>query len=83
MDWGNILVGLVIPIVITAIIGAWNLFLKRERVFARGFKIGKWASKFLNQKTGVTGGEKIQEKMKSTLDDFVDGIKSGMDEDNR
>ena len=76
-------IGLIGAVGVPLLLYLWGMFLKRERVKKWGRRIGRFLSKFTNQKLGVIGGEQVQDKLASTLDDFTTGIREGMAEDDK
>lgn len=81
--WQTLISGAVGAVAVPAILYLWGIFLRRENVKRWGARIGRFASKFLNQKLGVRGGERVQDRIESSLEDLVTGIVEGMNEDDR
>lgn len=74
----EILYGLVGAIGVPALLFLWQLLLKRERVLAWGMLTGTFCRVFLRQKFGVAGGDRLLDRMTSTVADFVEGVQRGL-----
>jgi hypothetical protein len=77
-EWGWALVGAVGAPLIGFF---WQALLKRENTERWGRLIGSFISRFLHQKLGVKGGDSVRDRFKSTAEDFMRGLKSGLDEE--
>ena len=82
MDWVNNLlprhIGMVgVPLVLYLM----GLLLSRDRTHKAGYKIGRFLT-LLGQKKVGGGWEKIEDKAKTTIADFIEGIYEGLDSDD-
>ena len=74
--------GLLVTVGAPILIFLWQGLLRRETVYEWGRCAGVALSKLLGQRFGVAGGDSIEERFKSTVADFVDGLNQGLDEDD-
>lgn len=82
MDWFQAIIpGLIGAVGVPLALFLWQLLLKRHRVKNWGIRVGRLVSRVLGQKIGVSGGEKVEQRIKSTVSDFIEGVFEGMDED--
>ena len=79
-DW---VMGLLIPLVPAVGCTAITFFLPRSKTRAWGRSLGRVCSKFLRQKLGVGGGEKVESRLQTTVSDFMEGVMEGMDSDDK
>jgi len=77
-EWGWALVGAVGAPLIGFI---WQALLKREDTERWGKLIGSFVTRFLRQKLGVKGGDSVRDRFKSTAEDFMRGLESGLEEE--
>lgn len=79
----DLLAGLLIPIGVAALPTAIGFFLPRKKTKAWGKSLGRSLSKLLRQKLGTRGGEKVENRIQTTVSDFCEGLMRGLDEDEK
>ena len=72
------LYGLIGAVGMPLVLFLWQLILKREAVMCWGMRAGAFCRKFLFQRVGVNGGEKLTERLISTVGVFIEGLYLGM-----
>lgn len=77
----ELVTGLIGAVGVPLIIFLWQTFLKRETVQQWGIRIGRFFSRILGQKIGIQGSRKIRDRILSTVEDLIQGIYTGMDEE--
>jgi len=81
MDWSLILHGAIGAVGVPVVLYLFGLLLSRKTTHAFGFKIGKLTSGFGQKKVGGSW-DKIESRIQTTIQDFVDGVKDGLDSDD-
>ena len=59
-----------------------GIALPREKTHKWGYNVGRFVTVFLRQKLGKQG-EKIENRMQTTVADFMDGVYEGLDSDDK
>ena len=77
----ELLMGLIGAVGVPLILYLWQLLLSRKSTRRWGFRIGRFLTLFCRQKIGVKGWEKLEDRLKSTVGDFVEGVYEGLDSD--
>jgi len=77
-EWSWVLIGAVGAPLIGFV---WQAFLTRESTERWGRLAGAVIAKFLRQRLGVTGGDSIRDRFRSTVADFWRGMETGLGDD--
>ncbi|HHE46842.1 MAG TPA: hypothetical protein ENL08_03960 [Bacteroidetes bacterium] len=81
MDWSSILTGVVGVVAVPLVLYMIGLLLPRRRTFGWGYRLGKLLTAFGQRRIGP-GWERIEDRVKGTVADFVEGIYAGLDADD-
>ena len=82
MEWISlILPGLVGVVVVPAALYLIGLFMPRRITYSFGYRIGRLLTGFGQKRMGHDW-EQLEDSMKSTVSDFVEGVYEGLDSDD-
>jgi len=81
MDWNSILTGVVGAVAVPLALYLISLLLPRKRTFGWGYKMGRMMTALGQRRIGP-GWERIEDRVKGTVADFVEGIYKGLDSDD-
>lgn len=83
MEWiHHLLSGLLGAVAAPMLVYLVGIFLNRNNTYSLGYKIGRLMTRLGQRKIGK-GWEKLEDRIKSTVADFVDGVYAGLDSDDR
>ncbi len=77
-EWAWAIIGVVTPPLLSYIIG---LFLPRRRTYGWGYQVGRILTRLGQRRIGA-GWERIEDRVKATVADFVEGVYDGLDSDD-
>ena len=83
MDWSTILTGAIGAIGVPVALYLFGMLLPRKTTFGWGYKIGRALSKLGQRKFGKNSWEKIEKRIATTVNDFIEGVYSGLDSDDK
>lgn len=83
MEWIHHLIsGLLGAVAAPMLVYLVGIFLNRKNTYAMGYTVGRLMTGFGQRKIGK-GWEKLEDRIKSTVADFVKGVYEGLDSDDR
>ena len=77
----ELLTGLIGAVAAPLVLYLWQLLLPRQSTKRWGFRLGRLLTLFGRQKVGVKGWESLEDRLKSTVSDFIEGVYEGLDSD--
>ena len=83
MEWlYHLLPGVIGAVVVPLMLYTFGLLLPRERTYGFGYQAGRMLSSFGQRKIGIRKWEKIEDRIQSTVADFVNGVNAGLESDD-
>ncbi len=77
----ELLIGLIGAVGVPLVLYLWQLLIPRKNTKGWGYRLGRFLTLFGRQKVGVKGWERLEDRLKSTVGDFVEGVYEGLDSD--
>ncbi len=83
MEWlDHLLPGLIGAVAAPLALYMFGQLLPRERTYGFGYWAGRMLSSFGQRKIGIRKWEKIEDRIQSTVADFINGVNAGLESDD-
>jgi len=83
MDFSAIIPGLIGAVGVPLVAYLFGLLLPRKVTHGVGYKLGSLLSALGQKKVGKFAWEKVEDRIQSSVDDFVQGVQAGLDSDDK